>query len=78
MKKFRITIEQLDVGKDGRDTQLAVYMTDRNQIAGDVWLNTATPRHSFDLESEDFIVAAGFQCGSIRAVCDLIEWERRK
>lgn len=78
--RFRITIELLDVAADEyeQDKKLAVYMRDQNRIAGDVWLNKATSRHSFDIASGEFIVSVGRDAWNIRSVQELVELERSR
>jgi len=78
--RFRVTIELLDIAPADheRDKKLAVYMFDQNRIAGDVWLNKATPRHSFDIASGEFTVSVGHDAWNIRSVQECIALERSR
>lgn len=78
-RRYRVTVELLDVDTNAfeQDARLGVYMLDQNRIAGDVWLNKATSRHSFDVTSNEFTVSVGF-FNDVRHVQELIALDRSR
>lgn len=80
--KLRITVELIVPDAQRGDIPLGVYMYDRGRIAGDVYLNAVTPRHSFDVETRAAIITLGPETLGLRSVSELInrerEWRNRK
>lgn len=79
MKKFRVTIEFLNP-EDGNteDSRTALFMFDHGRIAGDVWINQNTTRHSFDVDSSEFCLSVGWDANNVRSVNDYVARERAR